>query len=297
MAHVLLPHLRDRPLSLLRYPTGITGERFFQKHWEGHRPPFVETVTIYSEHNDADGEYLVCNNLATLVWLGQIANLELHTWFSRTSPEPDGYHLGAEFSGSRRAIESSLLNYPDVVVFDLDPYVYSGKERAGEEPELNRVAFRRTCELAHHLRETLAGLGLAPFVKTTGRTGLHIVVPILRTLDFGATRAAAQTVAEHLHAQYPKLVTTDWAVRQRTGRIFVDFNMNGRGKTVASIYSPRNLPEAAVSVPLAWEELDHVYPTDFTVESVPDRVARIGDLWANLLTSKTDLRSLLKRAA
>ncbi len=293
----LLPHLRHRPLSLLRYPNGIAGARFFQKHWEGARPEFVETVNLYSEHNDADGEYLLCNNLATLVWLGQIANLELHTWFSRTSPEPDGQHLGTRFTGSLAAINSSLLNYPDFLVFDLDPYIYSGREMAGEEPELNRAAFQLTCELAHHLRELLEGLGLAPLLKTTGRTGLHVFAPIVRTLDYAATRAIAETVAEHLRAQHPKLVTTEWSVENRTGRVFVDFNMNGRGKTVASLYSPRNLPEAAVSVPLRWDELGRVYPTGFTIETVPARLAEMGDLWASIMSGKRDVKSLLESSA
>jgi bifunctional non-homologous end joining protein LigD len=293
----LLPHLRDRPLSLLRYPTGITGQRFFQKHWEGELPPFVDTVAIYSEHNDADGAYLVCNNLATLVWLGQIAALELHAWFSRTSPEPDGHHLGTRFAGSLTAIDSSLLNYPDFLVFDLDPYIYAGHEGAGEEPQLNRSAFRRTCELAHYLREVLEGLGMATLVKTTGRTGLHVFAPIVRTLDFAAARNIAETIAEHLRAEHPKLVTTDWAVKERTGRIFFDFNMNGRGKTVASIYSPRNLPEAAVSVPLRWDELDHVYPTGFTIATVPARLSDQGDLWAPMLASKTDIAAMLQSDA
>jgi bifunctional non-homologous end joining protein LigD len=126
---------------------------------------------------------------------------------------------------------------------------------------------------------------------------LHVFVPIVRTLDFTATRAMAETVAEHLRAQHPTLVTTDWAVGQRTGHIFVDFNMNGRGRTVASIYSPRNLPEATVSVPLQWDELDRVYPTDFAIEMVPARLVALGDLWAGMLASKQDLRTLVERAA
>jgi bifunctional non-homologous end joining protein LigD len=101
---------------------------------------------------------VLCNNLATLIWLGQIANLELHTWFARTNPEPDGHHLETRFTGSPRAIEASLLNYPDFLVFDLDPYFYSGHEPASDEPELNRAASQRTCELGQHLRELLVDL-------------------------------------------------------------------------------------------------------------------------------------------
>src|SRR5439155_12762490 len=126
-----LRHLRDRPLSLIRFPDGIHGERFFQKHWEHNLPDYVDTVEIYAEHNDADGEFMLCNNLPTLIWLGQVAALELHTWYSRTTPEPDGHHLSSDFTGSVETLEDSLLNYPDFVVFDLDPYIYSGNEAKG----------------------------------------------------------------------------------------------------------------------------------------------------------------------
>jgi bifunctional non-homologous end joining protein LigD len=289
----ILPHLRDRPLSLTRYPDGIAGEHFYQKHWDNPLPPFVETVRLFSEHNEGDQEYLICNNLPTLLWLGQIADLELHTWYSRVSPEPDGHHLSDRFSGSAENIDSSLLNYPDFIVFDLDPYIYSGREAAGDEPELNRKAFARTCEVALWLKELLDSLSLSSFVKTTGRTGLHVYVPILRQLDYDAVRSASETVGRFLLRQHPREITMDWAVKKRTGKVFFDHNQNARGKTLASIYSPRPLPEAAVSMPLRWDELGSVYPTDFTILSAPERLAEVGDLWDGILEAKHDLKGLL----
>ena len=149
-------------------------------------------MLLFSE-TEGDQEYLLCNNLPTLLWLGQIADIELHTWYSRVNPEPDGEHLTTDFSGSLENILGSTLNYPDFIVFDLDPYLYSGEEKEGEEPELNREAFAKTREVARWLREALASLSLPAFVKTSGRTGLHVYVPIVRRFDFDEVRAAGGT--------------------------------------------------------------------------------------------------------
>ena len=288
----LLPHLRHRPLTLTRYPNGVAGKHFYQKHWENPKPDFVSTVPLYSSHNDADGDYLICDNLPTLLWLGQLADIELHTWYSRVSPEPDGHHLTSDFAGSSENIGGSLLNYPDFIVFDLDPYLYSGREGKGEEPELNRKAFAMTCEVALWLKDLLDSLSLSSFVKTSGRTGLHIYVPVLRQLDYTAARAACATIGHFLLRQHPKKVTMEWTVDKRTGKVFFDHNQNARGKTLASIYSPRPSPEAAVSMPLRWDELGDVYPTDFTILTAPDRMAEVGDLWAGILGAKHDLDAL-----
>jgi bifunctional non-homologous end joining protein LigD len=289
-----LRHLKDRPLSLIRFPNGIEGQRWFQKHWEHAIPEFVQTIGIYSEHNDADGDYMMCNNLPTLLWLGQNAALELHTWYSRISPEPDGHHLTSNFAGSIESLDDSLLNYPDFIVFDLDPYIYSGKEAKGAEPELNRAAFLKTCEVAGWLKKTLDGLSLSAFVKTSGRTGLHIYVPVLRQFDYDQIRSTSETIGRFVLAQHPDDVTMDWATVKRTGKVFLDHNQNVRGKTLASIYSPRVAPEATVSMPLRWEELGKVYPTELTMLTAPDRLDDVGDLWANILEAKHDLKALLQ---
>ena len=293
IAPLLLPHLIDRPMTLTRYPNGIDGGSFYQKHVEDP-PPFVNTIEVFSSHNEGDRSYITVDNLATLVWLAQLADIELHPWSSRTVGEPDASHLPAVFHGSREILEGSVLNYPDFIVFDLDPYIYSGHEKAGDEPELNRAAFARTRTVALGLRQVLDQLSLSSFVKTSGRTGLHIYVPIVRQYDYKAVRKVCETIGGFLLRQNPRDVTMEWSVEKRTGKIFFDHNQNSRGKNMASVYSLRPLPGAPVSTPVRWDELEQVYPTDFTIDTVPDRVAEIGDLWAGILEAKHDLQRLLE---
>jgi bifunctional non-homologous end joining protein LigD len=288
-----LPHLRDRPVTLVRYPNGIVGKHFYQKHWEQPRPDFVEAVTLFSSHNEGDQEYLLCNNLPTLVWLGQLADLELHAVLARIDPQPDGERLTSDFAGSLQRMEGSLLNHPDFILFDLDPYIYSGKEAKGDEPELNKKGFTKACELALRLKEVLDSLGLASFVKTSGATGLHIYVPIMRHFTYSEVRAACETIGRFLVQGSPKDVTMEWSVDKRTGKIFLDHNQNVRGKTIAAVYSPRAKAWAGVSTPLRWDELGRVYPTELTIRTVPDRLAQTGDLWAHILDAKSDLRGVL----
>jgi bifunctional non-homologous end joining protein LigD len=131
-------------------------------------------------------------------------------------------------------------------------------------------------------------------VKTTGRTGLHVYSPILRKFDYDVVRATAETIGRHLLRQHPKEITMDWAVSKRSGKVFFDHNQNARGKTLASLYSPRPSPQAAVSMPVRWEELtDDLYPTDFTILNVPDLLQARDDLWANILDAKRDLGEVL----
>jgi bifunctional non-homologous end joining protein LigD len=250
-------------------------------------------VKIYSSHNDRDGAYLVCENLPTLLWLGQMSGLELHAWFSRTDPSPDAIGRSRKFTGSEAALERSILNYPDFVVFDLDPYLYSGKEGRGEEPELHRRAFALARRLAFRIREILDALGLATFIKTSGRTGLHLYLPIVRDLDFDAARSVAETIARHVQRERPKDVTVEWAVRRRTGKIFFDYNQNSRGKSLAVPFSPRRHPAATVSMPIAWDELERVYPTDFTLHTAPDHLDAEGDPWAGMLEQRQDLAEVV----
>ncbi|TMF06619.1 MAG: ATP-dependent DNA ligase, partial [Chloroflexi bacterium] len=289
----LLPHMRDRPITLTRYPNGIHGGHFYQKRFESKLPEFVQTVKLYSRDNAGDVDYLVCNNLSTLLWLGQLADIELHTWYSRISPEPDAHHLPTTFAGSAKNIDASLLNYPDFIVFDLDPYIYSGKEKKGAEPELNRRAFLKTCDVALWLKDLLDSLSLSSFVKTTGRTGLHVYVPILRQFDYDTVRAACETIGKYLLQAHRRDITMEWSVDKRTGKVFFDHNQNVRGKTLASVYSPRPSQEAEVSMPVRWEEVKEIYPSDFTILTACDRIAKIGDLWAGILDAKHDLAKLL----
>jgi bifunctional non-homologous end joining protein LigD len=289
----ILPHLADRPLTMIRMPDGINGQRFFQKHWSQERPAFTETITVFSGHKDESHEYLLCNNLPTLLWLAQSGTLEFHVWHSRAKPGADCAAKSTDYASSLAALEGSVLNYPDYVVFDIDPYIYSGKEAAGEEPELNTVAFEKGKEVAFRLRELLNTMSLEPIVKTSGKTGLHVFVPIRRTIDFDAARQVSELVGRHLMRQHPKDITLEWSVPKRTGKIFMDYNMNVRGKTLNVAYSPRGAAGAAVSMPLTWEELAAAHPLDFRITNVTERLARTGDRWREALSRKQSLEGAL----
>ena len=291
----MLPHLADRPLTMIRMPSGIGGERFFQKHWEQARPEFVESISVFSGHKDEDHEYLLCNNLPTLLWLAQAGTLEFHIWHSRAKPGPDAATKQTDYDSSLASLEASILNYPDYVLFDIDPYIYSGKEKKGAEPELNTVAFEKGKEVAFHVRELLATMQLEAIVKTSGKTGLHVFVPIKRTLDFDAARHVSELVGRHLVRLHPEEITVEWSIPKRTGKIFMDYNMNVRGKTLNVAYSPRGEPGAPVSMPLTWDELANAHPLDFRMTNAIARLALTGDRWKDALVRKQDLEGALAR--
>jgi bifunctional non-homologous end joining protein LigD len=287
----VVPHLTDRMITLVRFPNGINAGRFYQKHWEHELPKFLKTVTVFTEHEDKDQDFLMCNNLSTLLWLGQIADLELHTSHTRINPEPDAADLPRKTTGSIKALEQSLMNYPDFLVLDLDPYLYSGKEEKGEEPELHRQGFKKCCDVAMYLKKHLDALKLSAFLKTSGKTGLHIYLPIQRNIDYDTVRSLAEIMCRQVLKEHRNEVTMDWAVVKRTGRIFMDHNMNARSKSLASIYSPRVAPEASVSTPIEWSELAKIYPTDFDMRTLPARLIKKGDLWKDILEHKCDLKT------
>ena len=293
----MLPHLADRPLTMIRFPDGIAGaQRFFQKHWEQSRPEFVESVTVWSDSKELSHNYLLCNNLPTLLWLAQNGTLEFHVWHSRTKPGPDSPNRNEDYASSLASLEASIANYPDFVLFDIDPYIYSGLEKAGDEPELNTVAFEKGKEVAFHLRELLQGMSLEAIVKTSGKTGLHVFVPINRTIDFDAARHVSELVGRHLMRLHPKDITMDWSVPKRTGKIFMDHNMNVRGKTLNVAYSPRGVAGAPVSMPLTWEELASAHPLDFRITNAGARLAETGDRWSDVLERKQSLEAALARS-
>jgi bifunctional non-homologous end joining protein LigD len=285
----MLPHLQDRPLTMIRMPEGIDGERFFQKHWEQPLPEFVETVTVFSETRDDQHRYLLANNLPTLLWLGQIGTLEFHIWHSRARPGPDTPDASTDYASSLAALEASVLNYPDYLVFDIDPYIYSGKEAKGAEPELNKKGFAVGKRVAFWLRALLREMGLEAVIKTSGKTGLHLFVPIERSVTFDEARRICETVGRHVMRAHPKDITMDWAVEKRTGKIFIDYNMNVRGKTLNVAYSPRGVPGTPVSMPVTWEELEAAEPMDFTLNTVPARLEKRGDRWHDVLELKQSL--------
>lgn len=296
MSPYLLPHLAHRPLTMIRFPDGLAGQRFFQKHWEQARPAFVETIDVYSGSKDESTEYLLCSNLPTLLWLGQFGTLEFHVWHSRARIGDDAASAATDYAGSEQALKDSVLNYPDYVVFDIDPYIYSGQEAQGAEPELNTAAFEKGKEVAFRLRELLQSMSLESIVKTSGKTGLHVFVPIRRTLDFDAARQVSELVGRHLMRLHPRDITMDWSVPKRTGKIFMDYNMNVRGKTLNVAYSPRGVAGAPVSMPLSWDELATAHPLDFRITNAAARLAKTGDRWREALTQKQSLERALGRS-
>jgi bifunctional non-homologous end joining protein LigD len=285
----LLRHLANRPLTMIRMPDGIGGSRFFQKHWRQEKPEFVESITVFSGSKDEEQEYLLANNLPTLLWLGQVGTLEFHVWHSRAEVGPDAKSKRTDYSSSLEALESSVLNYPDYLVFDIDPYIYSGKEAQGAEPEFNRKGFAAGRRVAFWLRELLQEMSLEAVVKTSGKTGLHVFVPIERTVTFDEARTVCEMVGRHLLKAHPREITLEWATVKRTGKIFIDYNMNVRGKTLNVAFSPRGVPGAPISMPLTWEELEAAEPFDFTLGNVADRLDRTGDRWHDVFAMKQSL--------
>src|SRR5579872_5735094 len=292
----LLPHLRDRPLALRRFPNGIAGDDFFQKDVPD-APAFVRTARIWSDQGHRDIDAVVGADEATLLWLAQLGCIEMHAWFSRTTPVPGRGRARptTTFSGEEVALERSVLNYPDFVAFDIDPFIYppgKGPERRhGElDPEYTRHGFEAAREAALWVDEALGALGLRSFVKTSGKTGIHVFVPIARRYTYAQTHAFAKTLATWLVRHHPERLTTAWAVPERVGKVFLDYNQNVRGKTIASVYSLRPVPEATVSVPVTWDELrTGVDPLRWTIATVFDRLAHVGDLWAGILSTPQPL--------
>ena len=174
-------------------------------------------------------------------------------------------------------------------MFDLDPYIYSGKEAKGAEPELNKKGFAVGKRVAFWINDLLKEMSLTARVKTSGKTGLHVFVPIARTVTFDEARHICELVGRHVMKDHPKDVTMEWAVVKRTGKIFIDYNMNVRGKTLNVAYSPRGVPGAPISMPLTWEELEAAEPMHFTMRNVLDRLEKTGDRWHDVLSIKQNL--------
>jgi bifunctional non-homologous end joining protein LigD len=270
----------------------VDGHRFFQKHF-ADTPPFVRSLRIWTADEKKATTYVVPSNLATLLWLAQQAAMELHVWFASVTPGKDSRGLGVRYAASEAQLERSRLNFPDVLVVDLDSYIYSGKEKKGGEPELTRKGFGAVREVAMAVRDLLLPLGLQPFVKTSGKTGLHLYVPIIREFTFDDVRGVARALGQMAERRLPGKVTLAWSVEDRTGKVFFDFNQNVRGKSLAAPYSPRLHPAATVSTPVTWDELPRIYPTDFTIHTVPERIEAHGDPWGGMPGHKRSLDAAL----
>jgi bifunctional non-homologous end joining protein LigD len=289
----ILPYLKDRPLSLNRYPDGIKGKSFYHKNWnQNNKPTYVQTVKVYSEsRKDNIINYIICNNKETLLWLANLGCIEMHPWYSRIK----------DFDACKQrndilSDEKCGLNFPDFIVFDLDPYIYSGKEIKGQqEPEYNFKAFQATVDVAYRLKELFDELNLESYVKTSGKTGLHIFVPIVNLYTYDQTKSFAEIIGKILSRRYPGKITMEWDTTKRTGKVFFDYNQNARGKTIASIFSLRPTDLATVSVPVRWEDLTNVVPTDFTILKVPEILNnQIPNPWIDIMKKKQNLNELLE---
>ena len=292
-AQPMIDAMRDRPLTLFRWPEGIGGRRVLMKHWAIRLPAFVERVDIFSASKGRSDQYILCNNLATLVWLGHMGTLEFHAWHSRVRGGADAPALATDARTSLRSLQSSVVEYPDYMLFDIDPFFYSGSEVRPRDPSPTAEGFERARRVALMLKALLDGMSLDSFVKTTGKTGLHVVVPIERTLRYDAVRAVAKGIGDHLMRAHPDEITVDWSIERRTGKVFIDYNMNVRGKSMTVPYSPRGLPGAPVSTPLTWRELRKLDATslpDFSIATMPRRRA---DSWAGVRRRPQNLEQSL----
>jgi bifunctional non-homologous end joining protein LigD len=296
VAPLLLPHAVDRPLTLFRWPEGLGTRRVRQKHWEIPLPPFVERVDVFSDSKGHADPYILCNNLATLVWLGHMGTLELHVWHSRVRPGPDSPVTSTAFAASSASLRASILEFPDYILFDIDPFIYSGGEEQGKDPELCEPAFAQVRQAALWLKDLLDDMSLESLVKTSGKTGLHVIVPIRRTLAYDAVREVARFVGEHLAQAHRDEITTEWTVQRRRGKVFLDYNMNVRAKSMPLPYSARGVPGAPVSMPLTWRQLHDAYPLDFRITTVPPTLRRRSDPWRGWLADKQSLEARLARA-
>lgn len=287
ISELILPHLRERPLSLSRYPDGIDGKSFYHKDWSMAKPDYVITVPVYSEHRAEPINYLVCNSKKSLLWIANLGAIEMHPWYSRIKDFESCDNSSLIYE------EKCGLNFPDFIVFDLDPYIYSGEEKKGQEPEYNTRGFNAAVEVAYHLKDLFNELKIKSFVKTSGKTGLHIYVPIKKEYTYDQTRSFAEIIGKMLMSRFPEKITMEWSTAKRTGKVFFDYNQNSRGKTIASVYSVRPTTSATVSMPVRWEELDSVVPKDFTLLTVPDFMRRKSDPWRGVLEDKQDMNSIL----
>jgi bifunctional non-homologous end joining protein LigD len=250
-----LPHLRRRPFHMVRYPNGVEADFFHQKRVPAH-PEYVgeQFVQFPSGHSTV---FAVVDNAAALAWVINLGCIELHTWHSRV-PE---------------------IEKPDYLLIDLDPTT------DGQWPYVSQIALV--------VRDVMEELGLAPFPKTSGATGLHIMAPIKPELPYPDVRRFAKALAEEVERRVgdQEVATTTWRVADRKG-VFVDFGQNSRDKTIACAYSVRPTPDARVSAPLAWDEVADVDPARFTVETMRERIAEIGDPTAGMWRRKRSLRPL-----
>ena len=264
VAGVLVPHLKDRPFTMKRYPDGAFGKFFFQKDAPKGMPEWIPTrpFTVSTRETPRRKRRIqvpLVNEDLALLWMVNMGCIDANVWYSRVD-KPER---------------------PDFVLFDLDPSA--------------DVGFRETVQVALLIKEILDALDLQGYPKTSGSDGIHVLVPISRRYTYGQTREFAEIVASTLERTHPGLVTTQWSKAKRRG-VLIDANQNGEGKTIASVYSVRPREGAPVSAPLRWDEVDErLDPLDFTMDVVRGRIQRDGDLFAPVLQGGQSLGAALKR--
>jgi len=253
--------LRERPCMMHRFPSGVAGEKVHQKRVPAGAPPWLETVRVHFPRYNRNADELCVTELASVVWAVQMSTVEFHPWNSRRSD----------------------TERPDEWRIDLDPMPECG--------------FDKVRRVAHVVREVLDELGAIGWPKTSGGHGLHIYVRIEPRWSFGDLRRAAWAFAREVERRDPDDATTTWWRKDRDPKkLFVDYNQNARDHTIASAYSVRGVPEAIVSTPIAWEEVDDVEPREFTIATVPARFAELGDLHAGIDDTAYSIETLLEWA-
>ncbi len=257
----LLPYLRDRPLMMVRYPDGIAGKSFFQKAKPEKAPDFVRTVRMWSEEQNRELEQIVCDDLRTLEWCASLGCISLHIPFSRVA----------------------CFDRADWCVIDFDP---------------KDAPFSQVMKLALGLKAICDGAGLPSFVKTSGSSGLHVLVPLGGQLDHAGAKQLGDLLTMLLVAQYPDISTQERSMNKRKGRVYVDTVQNGHGKVVAAPFSVRAKPKAPVSMTLSWAELvADLTPTTFTIRDAIARLETLGDPMAEVLSLKPDIGVAISKLA
>ena len=267
IAPAVLPHLHDRPLTLKRYPNGVDQTYFYEKQSPSHRPAWVQTAAVYSRHNARTIDFTLANDLPTLVWLANLADLELHTSLAL-------HHD---------------VKAPTLVAFDLDP---------GEPATIVECS-----EVALRLREAFAHFGLEAFPKTSGSKGMQVYVPLNTPTTYRETKSFARGLAQVLERRHPELVLSDMNKARRRGKVFVDWSQNDEHKTTVNVYSLRARERPTVSTPLTWEEVEAVLGSrdpeelSFSSGEVLERVAEHGDLFAPVAELPQELPALRSSAS
>jgi DNA ligase D len=253
--------LRDRPCMMHRFPSGVSGEKVHQKRIPHGAPPWLETVRVRFPRYNRTADELCVTELASVIWAVQMSTVEFHPWNSRRAD----------------------TERPDEWRIDLDP--------------MPRCGFDRVRRVGHVVHEVLDELGMVGWPKTSGGSGLHVYVRIEPRWGFSDVRRAALAFAREVQRRAPDEVTTTWWRKDRDPTmLFVDYNQNARDHTIASAYSVRGVPEATVSTPIRWDELDDVEPGDCTIATVPDRFAALGDLHGGIDDTAYVLDTLLEWA-